>query len=99
MTMLFPQELARLQYLIRFFVFVAVLLVIFLPFKDNNGHFNIIIWGVGTTVYLLRLPCLDVPRLRNAGWSPYLILLELVPVVNFVFQCALFFIPPKAKRY
>jgi uncharacterized membrane protein YhaH (DUF805 family) len=43
----------------------------------------------------LRFPCADIPRFRSIGWSPWLVLLFIVPIVNFVIQLVLFFMPAK----
>ena len=41
-----------------------------------------------------RFPCLDMPRLRSIGWSPWLVLLFLIPIANLILQICLFSIAP-----
>ena len=44
---------------------------------------------------LMRLPCLDRPRFRSMGWSPWLVLLLLIPFLNLIVQLILFTYPPE----
>jgi hypothetical protein len=43
---------------------------------------------------LCKIPCLDMPRLRSIGWSPWLVLLFLIPFVNLILLICLFSIAP-----
>jgi len=43
----------------------------------------------------LKVGLLDIPRVRNIGWSPWVLLLFLVPVANTIMQILLFAVPPK----
>src|SRR5438094_8962170 len=40
-------------------------------------------------------PCLDIPRCRDMGWSPWLHLLLLVPILNLFMVLSLFIWPPQ----
>ena len=40
---------------------------------------------------------MDVPRVRNIGWSPWVPLLFLVSLVGIVVQLLLFIIPSKSQ--
>jgi uncharacterized membrane protein YhaH (DUF805 family) len=44
---------------------------------------------------LLRFPCLDIPRFRSMGWSPWLVFVFFIPLVNFIVQLLLLVVPPK----
>jgi uncharacterized membrane protein YhaH (DUF805 family) len=98
MKTLFPQKLKRLEYFVRWLVFlviVAVVAALLLPLPKYVGVPHWLPFIVVVPLFLLRFPCLDIPRFRSIGWSPWLVLLFLVPVVNFVMQLLLFFMPPK----
>ena len=43
----------------------------------------------------LKVGLLDIPRVRNIGWSPWVLLVFLVPVANAIMQILLFAVPPK----
>jgi uncharacterized membrane protein YhaH (DUF805 family) len=98
MKTLFPEKLERLQYFIRllmYFVSVLVAAAFFLPlakFIDVPSWLPLV---VIFPLALLRIPCLDIPRFRSMGWSPWLALLFFIPLVNFIVQLLLLFVPPK----
>lgn len=99
METLFPETLTRLQYLVRFLVFAVAFFIVstllYFAFKavglGNSSLFPIIVIGL----ILMRFPCLDIPRLRSIGWSPWLVLLVLIPLVNLLFLLMLFTMPPE----
>jgi uncharacterized membrane protein YhaH (DUF805 family) len=98
MQTLFPETLTRLQYLVRFLIFmvafVVVSMLLYFGFKAvglADSVFPLIV----IALVLMRFPCLDIPRLRNMGWSPWLSLLILIPIINLIFQLALFTMPPE----
>jgi uncharacterized membrane protein YhaH (DUF805 family) len=91
----FPIELFRLQYLVRWFIWfvtagVGAALLAPIP---ALGPIAMIVWVLSALVY--RIVALDIPRLRNAGMSPWLLLLFLVPVANLAILILLFVAPPK----
>jgi uncharacterized membrane protein YhaH (DUF805 family) len=98
MKTLFPEKLARLQYFVRWLIYLVTVMVVaalLLPLPKYTG---LPVWLPIIVVILLialRFPCLDIPRMRSIGWSPWLLLLFIIPVVNFVMQLLLFFVPPK----
>jgi hypothetical protein len=98
MKALFPEKLERLQYFIRWLIYlvsVAVIAAFLLPLPKFIGVPTWLPLIVIIPLILLRFPCLDIPRFRSMGWSPWLVLLFLVPLVNFIMQLLLFFVPPK----
>ena len=95
---LFPEKLERLQYFIRlliYFVSVAVIAAFLLPLTKIAGIPTWLPLVFIIPLILLKIPCLDIPRFRSIGWSPLLVLLFFIPLVNFVMQLLLFVIPPK----
>jgi hypothetical protein len=38
----------------------------------------------------IKLLCLDMPRLRNIGWSPWLLLSLFIPILYAILQLAMF---------
>jgi hypothetical protein len=102
MEILFPKKLARLQYFIRFLIYAVTVFVIvglfWTPAWNMFGASNLgrlMILGIWLGLLLLKLPCLDMPRLRNMGWSRGYVILIFVPIVNLIFQLMLFTMPPK----
>ena len=100
MKTLFPEKLARLQYFIRWLIYLVTVMVVaalLLPLPKYIGiaAFEPIIIVSVILLITLRFPCLDIPRMRSIGWSPWLVLLFLVPLANLVVQLLLFFVPPK----
>jgi uncharacterized membrane protein YhaH (DUF805 family) len=98
MKKLFPEKLERLQYFIRlliYFVSVLVAAAFILPLTKFLNIPSFLPLIVIFTIALLRIPCLDIPRFRSIGWSPWLVLLFFIPFVNFIMQLLLLFVPPK----
>ncbi|MGH7992376.1 MAG: cytochrome c oxidase assembly factor Coa1 family protein [Limisphaerales bacterium] len=98
MKALFPHTLERLQYFIRlliYFVSVSVIAAVLLPLANVIGIPAWLPLIVIIPLILLRFPCLDIPRFRSMGWSPWLVLLFFVPLINFIIQLLLLFVPPK----
>jgi uncharacterized membrane protein YhaH (DUF805 family) len=97
MCTLFPQKINRFQYFIRLLMYFAALVIaVFLP--PLAKFIGVSVWlslVVIIPIAFSRLPCLDIPRLRSMGWSPWLALLFFVPFVNFIMQLLLLFVPPK----
>ena len=93
---LFPDELHRLPYLVRVVVWlVAVGLVSALvgPFATQVPHI-VGIWVAAAFVF--KIVALDLPRLRNSGSSPWLLLLLPLPLINFVLLYVHFLAPPRS---
>jgi uncharacterized membrane protein YhaH (DUF805 family) len=98
MKTLFPEKLERLQYFIRWLIYLVGVLVIaafILPLPHFLGIPRWLPAVIVILLALLRIPCLDIPRFRSIGWSPWLVLLFLVPLVNFIMQLLLFFMPER----
>jgi uncharacterized membrane protein YhaH (DUF805 family) len=98
MKMLFPETLARLPYFVRWLAYLFTLLVVNALLLPLHAYVGLPVWAVVIIVLPLmvaKFPCLDIPRLRSIGWSPWLLLVFLVPIANCVLQLLLFCIPPK----
>ena len=96
MKSLFPERLERLDYFARWLMFmigVPVAAAFLLPLAKYIAFPPWPLFAVLILLFLMRFPCADIPRLRSIGWSPWLVLLFLIPVVNFVVQMFLFFKP------
>ena len=96
MSALFPETLTRLQYLIRFLIWIVIYMVVAALLFPMVKAFGIPAWlpfVIFVPMLLMRFPCLDIPRCRDMGWSPWLLLLLLVPIVNFFMVLSLFIWP------
>jgi hypothetical protein len=94
-TKLFPLELTRIPYLARYliwFVVVGIVMALLLPIP-LVGHVVGPLWVLVAFVY--KIAALDIPRVKNIGFSPLILFLYLVPFVNFGLILVLFFAPPK----
>ena len=94
-TRFLPAQLNRKQYALRWLAWVGTVIIVgmllgFLPALQPGAF---VIWVLVALIY--RIVGLDIPRLKNAGRSPFLLLLFLVPVANFVMFVLLFAVPPK----
>jgi hypothetical protein len=95
---LFPERIERLDYFLRwllFLILVPVVAAFLLPLPKYIGIPEWLPFVFVILLFLLRFPCADIPRFRSIGWSPWLVLLFIVPIVNFVIQLVLFFMPAK----
>jgi uncharacterized membrane protein YhaH (DUF805 family) len=99
MNTLFPEKIERLPYLVRWLLYVAALSIssaILFPLWKHGGVIRwFIVFFVVIPVGLFRFPFLDIPRLRSMGWSPWLALLFVVPLVNCIMQILMFFVPER----
>jgi len=97
MGTLFPSTLARVPYFIRWLCFVAVVAIIaaLLFSIFHRGAWLAVPIIVILACAALKIGLLDIPRVRNIGWSPWVLLLFLVPVANTIMQILLFAVPPK----
>jgi len=95
---LFPEKLQRLDYalrLIMWFIGVPIIAAFLLPVPKYIGIPEWLPFAVIILLIPLRFPFADIPRIRSIGWSPWLVLLFLIPLVNFVVQLLLLFTPPR----
>jgi uncharacterized membrane protein YhaH (DUF805 family) len=100
MGTLFPSTLARVPYFTRWLCFVVTAWIIagllFSIFHRGASLAVPIITILACAV--LKVAVLDIPRVRNIGWSPWVLLLFLVPVANAIMQILLFAVPPKKSE-
>lgn len=94
---LLPTELARLPFLRRWLLWLALGLLVaagleYLPSIQPEALYCWAAIAVGYAIVGLY-----VPRLKNAGITPWLLLLLPIPVVNLFVLARLFFAPPKAN--
>ncbi len=95
---LFPDKVQRLDYalrLIMWYIGVPVIAAFLLPLPKFIGIPEWLPFAVIILLIPLRFPCADIPRFRSIGWSPWLVLLFLIPFVNCIIQLLLLFIPSK----
>ncbi|HLP65897.1 MAG TPA: DUF805 domain-containing protein [Rhizobium sp.] len=99
---MFPYSLNRSQYLVRLLLLIVgigLIGALTIPaLSHSRGELGMA--GLLPLLALLliipfRIAALDVPRIRSIGWSPWLLLLLLVPGVNGIFQILLFVMPPR----
>jgi hypothetical protein len=93
-TLFFPARLNRAQYLARFLlwlitVFGLAMLLEFGPWPIANLSIGIILIGL---VY--QIVGMDIPRLKNAGLSLWMLLLFVIPFGNLALLIMLFFARP-----
>lgn len=92
---MFPTQLRRLQFLARWLLWTAAIACVafaleFMPALQPGAF---VVWVVLAMVY--GVVGLYIPRMKNAGMSPLLLLLLLVPLANLVIVGLLFLAPPK----
>ncbi len=98
---MFPKNLARLPYLLRWLCLmtaVGLIAALLLPLEGrvaSSGAVEIALVLLIGVAIILKLAMLDMARARNMGWSPWLALLCLVPVVGGIIQILFFVMPPK----
>ena len=96
MKKLFPESLERQPYFIRWLIWLVAVLIIaayLMPLVKYYGFLHWLPFFIIFPLASLRFPCMDIPRLRSIGWSPWLAILIIVPLVGFVVQLLLFFMP------
>jgi hypothetical protein len=96
---LFPATLARAPYFVRwlFFVVVSGIIAALLFWICRRG---VLLAAPIITILIcvgLKIGMLDIPRVRSIGWSPWVLLVFLVPLLNTIMQILLFAVPPKEK--
>jgi len=100
MNSLFPWTLTRLQYLVRLLIYIVIFGTVSALLVYTVKAFGAPVWLVFIIViplFVLRFPCLDIPRCRDMGWSPWLLLLLLVPIVNLFIVLSLFIWPSQSN--
>lgn len=96
--LLFPTRLNRQRYALRWLCWVAAM-VIGRALAEAVAPFQWEATGVWVFIGVIyRIAYLDIPRLKNAGQTPWLLLFFLVPVVNFALVIFMFAIPPKDQQ-
>lgn len=99
MSTLLPSTLARFPYFVRWLCFVVVVWIM-AALLFSICHHGVLL-AVPIIFILaciaLKVGMLDIRRVRNIGWSPWVLLLFLVPVANAVMQILLFAVPSKEK--
>jgi hypothetical protein len=96
MTALIPQTLNRLEYLLRLLIFLGA--SILLSLSARSFQREIPLWFTVVSVgiwFIIRFIWLDIPRCRSMGWSPWLVMLLVIPIVNLAMQLLLLIIPAK----
>jgi uncharacterized membrane protein YhaH (DUF805 family) len=96
-----PKTLARLPYFLRWLCLlsaVGLIAALLLPLEGRVASKSavelslVLLLGVWM---ILKIGMLDMARARNIGWSPWMALLCLVPLVSGIMQILLFVMPPK----
>lgn len=90
---LFPTKLRRRQYLVRWLLWLVALGLAVALLAPMLAAPESVFWTVFVVALLFKVLALDIPRLKDAGMSPFLLLLFLVPGANLVMVILLFFAP------
>ena len=102
-------RLNRLQYFliwlgifVSFWVIIALMWGTAVIFGGEGGDMNNFVWGtlgILLLVYMVLVTYIGIvtaiKRLRDIGWSPWLVLLFLVPIVNLILGLLLLVMPSK----
>jgi len=95
----FPRRLHRLDYLIRIVVADAclwLLLNVGSPSDPTLGGLRLVAIVLGSLVIgIYSLFFVLLPRVRDAGWNAWLVILGLFPYIGPLFHLLLLFIPPR----
>ncbi len=99
-TSIFPKRIPRLNYLARFLIFLVFLIFTmltleFLVWQRVETVNPILFLSILGLLVIVRFPFMDIPRARSAGFSPWFLLLALIPGVGIILQILLFALPPK----
>ena len=81
-------RLGRLQ-------FLGVLIVVFIAVTILGAVFSATMGKVIAFLGQLSLIPSQIKRLRDIGWTPWLVILSFVPVVGFILALLLLFVPGK----
>ena len=96
MNTFFPETLTRLQYLTRVLIWCVtfgVVCALLFPLVKGTPYHALFTWVFTVPMFIMRFPCLDIPRCRDIGWSPWRLLLLLVPIANLFIVLSLFLWP------
>lgn len=103
LEIIFPISCGRVEYVARSIVFSIVITVpaMGLIFLEEAYGWT---WASVLLILLLLLQLVlvllgcAIPRLRDLGWSPWMVLLSFIPGVNIFLSLALLFAPGKTIR-
>jgi hypothetical protein len=99
MSALFPATLARTPYFVRWLFFVVVVGIIAALLFSICRRGALLAVPIITILIcvVIKVGMLDIPRVRSIGWSPWVLIVFLVPLANTIMQILLFAVPPKEK--
>ena len=91
----FPKRLNRWSYFVRSITLTGVLIgiaALSMPYVEGS------IWMIFPLLLILvgasyGIWWVQIPRVRSIGWSPWILLLGLVPVASFILPLLLLFVP------
>lgn len=96
---IFPRRLHRLNYLVRIVLADACLWLLLNTAPANDptlGALRVVAIVLGSLVIgFYSLFFVLLPRLCDAGWNAWLMILGLFPYIGPLFQLLLLFIPPR----
>lgn len=87
---LFPHSVGRLEYLGRLLITALISIPIVLLTRDVVNFYIMLI-----PIILFSFWFSEIPRIRDMGWSPWIVLFELVPGAGKVFSLLLLLAPGK----
>ncbi len=91
--MLFPVRLERKRFAIRFILFAVALIAVgaLLELFPSVQPWSMIGWSVLALTF--KTIALDIPRARDMGWNPWILLLQLVPGLGLLVVVLLLAVP------
>jgi len=92
---MFPKKLNRKQYFLRWLVWLLLaggLAALSFGLIDRIEDYGWLLLLIFLALFALRIACIDIPRTRSIGWSPWL--LFLLPLSGGIIQILLFVMPP-----
>ena len=96
---LFPQTLNRLEYFVRLLLFLAGAVILCLSARPFEAAIPVWLDVLSVCIlFAIRFMCLDIPRCRSICWSPWLVSLLVIPIVNLVIQLLLLFVPAQTPN-
>ena len=99
--MIIPRKLGRLGYigyLLGLIVVTGILVAIVLPVIPSNGDDSAsnLLLVLSLILGSLKIFLMDIPRLRSIGWSPWVVIIMLVPFLNGIMQILLLVLPQES---
>jgi uncharacterized membrane protein YhaH (DUF805 family) len=95
----FPKRLHRISYLVRIVIAdfcLWLLLNIASPSDPTLGGLRLVAIFLGAFIIgIYSLFFVLLPRVRDAGWSGWWVLLGLLPYIGPLFHFVMLFVPPK----